>query len=109
LPPLVSLALSLPLQVTDWLRSGNCARIEPSNAFRLVLKIAKYTADVEYGLVEMVDQEHELWLDRSLGYSLAQFHEDVATKIIWGPNQTLAICILDSDTSSEWKIRRDDQ
>jgi hypothetical protein len=59
-------------------------RIEPSNAFRLVLKVAKYTADVEYGLVEMADQEHELCLDRSIGYSLAQFHDDVATKIIWG-------------------------
>jgi hypothetical protein len=67
------------------------ARIEPSNAFRVVLKVAKYTADVEYGLVEMVDQEHGLWLDRSLGYSLAQFHDDVATKIIWGPSQILSI------------------
>jgi hypothetical protein len=66
-------------------------RIEPSNAFRLVLKVAKYTADVEYGLVEMADQEHELCLDRSIGYSLAQFHDDVATKIIWGPSQTLSI------------------
>ena len=77
---MVSPALSLPLQVTDCLQSGNCltvecfyvhihARIEPGNVFRLVLKIAKYTADVEYGQVEMVDQEHELWLDRSLGCS----------------------------------------
>jgi len=40
---------------------------------------------------------------------VAQFHEDVATKIIWGPSQTLAIWVLDSDTGSEWKIRRDDQ
>ena len=32
------------------------ARIEPGNVFRLVLKIAKYTADVEYGLVEMVNK-----------------------------------------------------
>ena len=77
---MVSPALSLPLRVTDWLWSENyltveCfyvhihSRIEPGSAFRLVLKIAKYTADVEYGLVEMVDQEHELWLDRSLGCS----------------------------------------
>jgi hypothetical protein len=36
------------------------ARIDPGNAFRVVLKVAKYTANVEYGLVEMVDQEHKL-------------------------------------------------
>ena len=34
------------------------ARIDPGNAFRLVLKVGKYTADVDYGLVEMVAQEH---------------------------------------------------
>jgi hypothetical protein len=55
------------------------ARIEPGNAFRVVLKCGKYTTDVEYGLIEMVEQEHELWLDRSSGYSLAQFYDDVAT------------------------------
>ena len=38
------------------------ARIEPGNVFRLVLKIAKYTADVEYGLVEMVDESSSLIL-----------------------------------------------
>lgn len=46
---------------------------------------------------------------RSRGYSLAQFYDDVATKIVWGPSQTLAIWVLDSDTRSEWKIRRNDQ
>jgi hypothetical protein len=56
--------------------------------FRVVLKVAKYTADVKYGgLVEMAEQEHELWLYRSIGYSLAQFCDDVATKIIWGLSQ----------------------
>jgi hypothetical protein len=86
------------------------ARVKPSNAFRLVLKVAKYTAVFgDDGLVEMSDQEHELWLDRSVGYSLALFHEDMATKIIWGPSQTLSIWVLDSDTiGSEWKIRRDE-
>jgi len=49
------------------------AMIQPSNAFRVVIKVAKYTADVEYGLVEMIEQEHEFWLDRSIGYSLALF------------------------------------
>jgi hypothetical protein len=64
------------------LKLRHYVKIDPSNAFRLVLQIAKYTADVEYGLVEMADQEHELWLDRSIGYSLTQFYDDVATKII---------------------------
>ena len=59
------------------------SRIEPSNAFRVVFKVAKYTANVEYGdVVEMAEQEHELWLDKSTWYSLAQFYDDVATKII---------------------------
>ena len=50
------------------------SRIEPSNAFRVVFKVAKYTADVKYGgLVEMTEKEHELWLYRSIGYSLALF------------------------------------
>jgi len=84
------------------------ARIEPCNAFRLVLKVAKYNVVYHDEVVEMCDQEHELWLDRSVGYSLAQFHEDMATKIIWGPSQTLSIWVLDSDTvGSTWKIRRD--
>jgi len=86
------------------------SRIEPSNAFRVVFKVAKYTANVEYGdVVEMAEQEHELWLDKSTWYSLAQFYDDVATKIIWGPSQTLSIWVLDTNTGSEWKIRRDYQ
>jgi hypothetical protein len=48
-------------------------------------------------------------LDSSIRYSLAQFYDDVATKIIWGPIQTLSIWVLDTNTGSEWKIRRDDQ
>jgi hypothetical protein len=41
-------------------------------------------------------------------YYLNQFHEDLATKIIWGRSQTLAVWVLDQDTGSEWKIRRDE-
>ena len=50
-----------------------------------------------------------MWLDRSTGYSLSQFYEDVGTKIIWGPSQTLALWVLDTDTGSEWRIRKDEQ
>jgi hypothetical protein len=60
----------------------DCARIDPSNAFRLVVKVSKYVANGEYGLVEMAKQEHELWLDRSEQYSLAKFHDEMASKII---------------------------
>ena len=31
------------------------ARIDPGNAFRLVVKVAKFIADGEYGLVEMAE------------------------------------------------------
>ena len=65
-------------------------RINLGNAFRLVVKVDKYVADGEYGLVEMVEQEHELWLDRTGQYTLEKFHE-IATKIIWGPSQTLSV------------------
>ena len=30
-----------------------CVRIDPGNAFRLVVKVSKYVADGEYGQVEM--------------------------------------------------------
>jgi hypothetical protein len=68
-----------------------CARIDPGNTFRLVVKVSKYVADGEYGKVEMVEQEHEIWLDRTVQYSLEKFHDEMATKIIWGPSQTLAV------------------
>jgi hypothetical protein len=34
--------------------------------FRLVVKVSKYVADGEYGQVEMVEEEHEIWLDRTV-------------------------------------------
>ena len=43
-----------------------CVRIDPGNAFRLVVKVYKYVANGEYGQVEMSPQEHELWLDRTM-------------------------------------------
>jgi hypothetical protein len=61
-----------------------------------------------YGLVEIPEQEHELWLDTNSKYSIARFHEELATKIFWGPSQTISAWVLDQDTGSEWKIRRDE-
>ena len=83
-------------------------RIDPGNAFRLVVKVGKYVADGEYGLVEMVEQEHELWLDRTRQYILEKFYDEMATKIIWGPSQTLSVWVVDTDSGSEWKVRRDE-
>ena len=77
-------------------------RIDPGNTFRLVVKVGKYVADGEYGLIQMVEQEHELWLDRTRQYILEKFHE-IATKIIWGPSQTLSVWVVDTDSGSEWK------
>ncbi|CAL4915590.1 unnamed protein product [Urochloa decumbens] len=88
--------------------SGCPIWIDPDNAFKLVVKVRKYFADGDYGLVEMVDQEHDVWFDRNLQYSLGRFNDDMATKIIWGPSQTLSVWVVDTDSDSEWKIRRDE-
>ena len=84
------------------------ARIDLGNAFRLVVKISPYVADGEYELVEMAEQHHDIWFDINSPYSLDQFSEELASKIIWGPSQTLSIWVLDKDTRSEWKLRRDE-
>ena len=57
------------------------ARIDPGSAFRLVVKVAKYVANGEYGLVEMAEQQHDLWFDRNSEYTLALFHEDLARDV----------------------------
>jgi hypothetical protein len=49
-----------------------------------------------------------VWLDRTCHYTIAKFHDDMASKIIWGPTQTLSAWVVDTDTGSEWKIRRDE-
>ena len=56
----------------------------------------------------MAEQNHEIWLDRNCQYTQAQFHKDLSTKIIWRPSQTLSVWVLDQETGSEWKIRRDE-
>ena len=81
-------------------------RIDPGNTFRLVVKVGKFVADGEYGLVEMADKEHEIWLDRTVQYSLGRFYDDMATKIILGSSQTLSVWAIDNGSDSEWKIRR---
>nr|CAB3492416.1 unnamed protein product [Digitaria exilis] len=71
--------------------SGCPIWIDPGNAFRLVVKVSKYVADGEYGNVEMTNQEHDLWFDRTELFTLEKFHDEMATKIIWGTSQTLSV------------------
>ena len=56
----------------------------------------------------MAEQEHQIWLDRTQHYSLAKFHDEMGGKIIWGPSQTLTVWVVELDSPSQWKIRRDE-
>lgn len=78
--------------------------IEPGHAFRVVVRCEKYCASLDYGFLEIADQEHEMWFDRRSGYSLDKFVEEMARKIIWGRTQTLIIWGVDIDSGAEWKL-----
>jgi hypothetical protein len=38
-------------------------RIDPSNAFRIVVNVDKYKANAEYAMVDMDEQQHVIWFD----------------------------------------------
>jgi len=61
------------------------ARIDPGSAFRLVVKVAKYVANGEYGLVEMAEQQHDLWFDRNSEDHafVCQKEEDFYSPVSW--------------------------
>ncbi|CAO2197576.1 unnamed protein product [Urochloa humidicola] len=82
--------------------------IDPGNAFRIVVKCEKYKAMTEYGVLDMAEQTHDVWVDRCSGYNLDTFVTDMASKIIWGPSQTLSVWAIDSDSAANWKIRRNE-
>ncbi|CAL5030757.1 unnamed protein product, partial [Urochloa decumbens] len=82
--------------------------IGPGNAFRIVVKCEKYLANLEYGDLAMAEQWHDLWVDRCSGYNLDNFVTDMASKIIWGPSQTLAVWAVDTDSDAEWKMRKNE-
>ena len=42
------------------------------------------------------------------GYNLEKFMNDMASKIIWGPSQTIAVWSVDTDSAAEWRIRKDE-
>jgi hypothetical protein len=72
-------------------------RIEPWNAFRLVICCSKYTANLEHGMVEKDEQRHVLWFDVNHTYNLDKFVDDIASIIIWGSTQTLAVWEVQND------------
>jgi hypothetical protein len=82
-------------------------RVDPGNAFRIVVNVDKYKANAEYGMeVDMDEQEHVVWFDKSSGYNLARFEADMASKIYWGSSQMLSVWSVDVDSEASWKIRK---
>ncbi|KAJ1259142.1 hypothetical protein BS78_10G131300 [Paspalum vaginatum] len=82
--------------------------IDPSNAFRFIIKSGSSKANLEYGSLEIQEQQHEHWIDTTRGYSLKDFIDDMDTKIIWGGNQDLEVWGVDSESGSEWRVRDND-
>jgi hypothetical protein len=86
-----------------------CVRIDPGNAFRIVVNVDKYKVNTEYAMVDMDEQQHVIWFDKSSGYNLARFEADMASKIYWGTNtQTLSIWSIDVESQASWKIRKNE-
>jgi len=84
-------------------------RIDLGNAFRIHVSVAKYTTNVDYGSVEMDDQEHDVWIDLTSHCSLSKFVNEMAGKIIWGSGQQLVVWGLDKESGTEWKVTTDEQ
>lgn len=68
----------------------------------------KYKANLDYGNIEMDEQNHDVWFDVRMGYNLDKFVGDMASKIIWGRSQTIAVWAVDRDSAVEWKLRRNE-
>ncbi|KAJ1265238.1 hypothetical protein BS78_08G063800, partial [Paspalum vaginatum] len=79
--------------------------IDPGSGFRLVVNCGSYTASLDYGMLDISEQQHELWFDRCSQYDLDKFVDDMATLMIWGRCQTLVVWAVDVDSAAEWKIR----
>ncbi|RLN09703.1 putative Mutator protein [Panicum miliaceum] len=78
--------------------------IEPGNTFRVIVRCDKYYASLDYGFLEIAEEEHEIWFDRRNGYSLDKFVKDMTGKMIWGRTHTLIIWGVNIDNGSEWKL-----
>jgi hypothetical protein len=82
-------------------------KIDPGNAFKIVVKCEKFKAILEYAAVlDMDEQWHDLWIDRCSGHNIDAFVTNMASKIPWGPSQTLDVWAVDVGCDSSWKIRK---
>jgi len=82
-----------------------CARIDPGKSFRLVINCGRFVANLDYGMLEMAEQEHELWIDGTIGYNLDKFIQDMSALMIWGTSQTPNVWSVDVDSAAKWKVR----
>lgn len=59
-------------------------------------------------MLEMAEQRFDLWVDRCKGYSLANLRDDMASKIIWGVSQQIAVWGLDNAlvVDGRWKLTK---
>ncbi len=48
-------------------------RIDPGNALRFLVRVAKYVANLEYGMLPMSEQDYDWWVDISSGYNWINF------------------------------------
>lgn len=84
-------------------------RIDPSNAFRLVVNSSQYTTILEYENLDIDAQNHVLWIDGSTVYNLDNFVEEMTGRIFLGPCQKFVVWGLDQESDTEWKVSRNDQ
>ena len=59
-------------------------------------------------MLDMAEQWHDLWIDVNSGYKFDDFMNDMSSKIIWGPSQTVAVWSVDTDSATEWRPRKDE-
>ncbi|KAJ1275485.1 hypothetical protein BS78_05G139100 [Paspalum vaginatum] len=85
----------------DGAPDGCPPQIDPSSSFRLDVKCASYPANLDYGVLEMAEQEHELWMDYSGAYNLDKFREDMSTLMIWGTSHAIDLWAVDSNCDAK--------
>lgn len=66
-------------------------KIDPVNAFRIHVSIAKYTVNAQYGMLEMDDRDHDICIDQTSNCSLFKFVDEMASKIIWVRGHQLVV------------------
>lgn len=57
----------------------------------------------------MSEQDYDWWVDISSGYNLDKFHDEMASKIIWGPSQEIRVWGLDTEIGTECKLTTNEE